>query len=152
MLKSIIDFLIGREERDENKTLMNDLDRVTVATCALMLEMAYADDEFSQDEKETMLKALTTTYKINKSAALDLIRSAEKERRENIDLWQFTHKINEDYSKNEKLEVAQNLWKIIYSDGKVDKHEEYLMRKLTSLLNLSHGDMIQAKIDADGRS
>jgi uncharacterized tellurite resistance protein B-like protein len=44
--------------------------------------------------------------------------------------------------------VAETLWRVIYTDGKVDEHEEYLMRKLTFLLALEHEDMIEAKFSA----
>ena len=149
MLKSLKDILFGGDESTLSGESINSTDKVAVATCALMLEMAYADDEFSEDEQKKILKILVEKYRIAADDALDLIELANTQRKTNIDLWQFTHKINESYSKDEKLDVARNLWEIIYSDGKVDKHEEYLMRKLTSLLNLSHGDMIQAKIDTE---
>jgi len=151
MLSSLRDMLFGKEDTAQLEDQINSSDKVAVATCALMLEMAYIDDEFSDDEKNQILKILTETYEFEYEDALELIEQADKERKDGIDLWQFTHKINKNYSKDEKLEVARNLWEIIYSDGKVDKHEEYLMRKLTSLLNLSHGDMIQAKLDAGDR-
>ena len=70
------------------------------------------------------------------------------ERKESLDLWQFTNLINQSYSREEKLKVAETLWRVIYTDGKVDQHEEYLMRKLTYLLNLEHQDMIEAKFKA----
>lgn len=149
MLKSLKNIVFGGEESALSGEQINSTEKVAVATCALMLEMAYADDEFSEDEQEKILKILVEKYQIAADDALDIIEQANSQRKNNIDLWQFTHKINENYSKNEKLEVARNLWDIVYSDGKVDKHEEYLMRKLTSLLNLSHGDMIQTKIDAE---
>ncbi len=149
MLDSIKNFILGDSGNSNENNLESSQEKVALATCALLLEMAYADDEFTDDEKEKMLKILSDNFEITEQEAFDLMQQAEGEREKNIDLWQFTHKINEDYSKEEKLQVARNLWQVIYSDRKVDKHEEYLMRKLTSLLNLSHGDMIEAKIDVE---
>jgi hypothetical protein len=31
-------------------------------------------------------------------------------------------------------------------DGRLDKHEDYLMHKLSKLLNLYHGQLIDAKL------
>ena len=44
--------------------------------------------------------------------------------------------------------VLEVLWSVVYADGKVNMHEEYLMRKLSYLLNMDHSDMIDAKIKA----
>jgi uncharacterized tellurite resistance protein B-like protein len=146
MLSSLKSFLLGDEKSFKvDKTVSTD-EKIAIATCTLLLEMAYSDDEFSDIEREQIVKIMINTYSIDENDADDIMVQAEKERESGIDLWQFTNKINEHYTKDEKMVIAKNLWEIIYADGKVDKHEEYLMRKLTSLLNLSHGDMINAKM------
>ena len=50
----------------------------------------------------------------------------------------------------EKIALVELLWRIIYIDGRLDKHEEYLVRKLATLLHLSHKDMIDAKLKVLG--
>jgi uncharacterized tellurite resistance protein B-like protein len=126
------------EHRDQRK--------ISTATCALLLEMAHADSEFSDEEKQRILDILKVNFDLTEKDAEDLLLLAEQERQESLDLWQFTNLINKNYSREDKLRVVDTLWKVIYSDGKVDQHEEYLIRKLTYLLNLQHEDMIEAKI------
>jgi uncharacterized tellurite resistance protein B-like protein len=150
MLTSLKNILLGKESSVQQAESASAAEKIAVAICALLLEMAYSDDEFSGDEREKIVKIMVETYSIDENEVNDIIRKAEQEREKEIDLWQFTRQINENYSKEEKMVIARKLWEIIFSDGKVDQHEEYLMRKLTSLLNLSHGDMIEAKIAAKG--
>jgi uncharacterized tellurite resistance protein B-like protein len=38
------------------------------------------------------------------------------------------------------------LWELVYSDGKMDGHENYFMHKLARLLRLTHRDLIDAKL------
>ena len=38
------------------------------------------------------------------------------------------------------------VWEIIYTDGILDKHEDYLVHKLANLLRLSHEQLIEAKL------
>jgi len=38
------------------------------------------------------------------------------------------------------------VWKVIYADGKLDKHEDHLAHKLSSLLKLNHKQLIDAKL------
>jgi uncharacterized tellurite resistance protein B-like protein len=43
------------------------------------------------------------------------------------------------------------LWQVALADGRLDRFEEYALRKLGDLLHLSHADFIQAKLAAGGR-
>jgi len=54
--------------------------------------------------------------------------------------------INENYSNEEKIEIIETLWRIVYVDGKMDQYEHYLMNKLKNLLRLSHDQLIDAKL------
>ena len=123
-----------------------DQRKISIATCALLLEMAHADSEFSDEEKQPILDILKVNFELTEKDAEDLLDLAEQERQESLDLWQFTNLINKNYSRKDKLRIVDTLWKVIYSDGKVDQHEDYLIRKLTYLLNLQHEDMIEAKL------
>ena len=38
------------------------------------------------------------------------------------------------------------VWKIAYADGRLDKHEDYLVHKLAKLLRLTHNQLIDAKL------
>jgi uncharacterized tellurite resistance protein B-like protein len=63
-----------------------------------------------------------------------------------VDLWQFASLINANYSNEEKIEIIETLWRIVYVDGKMDEHEHYLMNKLQNLLRLTHEQLITAKL------
>ena len=46
----------------------------------------------------------------------------------------------------EQERLIEQLWQIVYVDGKMDKYEHYLMNKLSNLLRLSHKQLIDAKL------
>ena len=46
----------------------------------------------------------------------------------------------------EKIKIIETLWHIVYVDGKMDRYEHYLMKKLKNLLRLSHDQLIDAKL------
>jgi uncharacterized tellurite resistance protein B-like protein len=117
-----------------------------VATCALFVEMARIDGTFTQAELETILSILKEKYGLSGKHADALIGEADKERDQSVDLWQFARLINENYSTEEKIEVVETLWRIVYVDGKMDQYEHYLMNKLKNLLRLSHNQLIDAKL------
>lgn len=119
---------------------------IRIATCALFLEIANIDDEFSDEERENILRLLQTEFDMSQESALELARQAAAELEGSIDLWQFTNLINENYSEPEKLRVAELLWGVVYADGKLDAHEDYLIHKLGTLLRLTPKQLIAAKL------
>jgi uncharacterized tellurite resistance protein B-like protein len=131
---------------ESHESPADNSDRISMATCALLLEIAHADSEFSDEEKEKIIITLKNKFNLNSSDAQSLIDLADLERKESLDLWQFTNLINQNFTQEEKLRVLEVLWSVVYADGKVDMHEEYLMRKLSFLLNIDHSDMIDTKI------
>ena len=119
---------------------------VRVATCALFLEMAHIDEKFTKAEMDTILSILTEKYGLSQEYADALLSEADRELEESVDLWQFARLINENYSIEEKIEIIETLWQMVFADGKMDKYEHYLMSKLKNLLRLSHDQLINAKL------
>jgi uncharacterized tellurite resistance protein B-like protein len=129
--------------KDTNQNTAHD---IRVATCALFVEIALIDEKFTHAEMEIILSILKEKYGLSKDHADALIAEAEKQLEESVDLWQFAKLINENYSNEEKIEIIETLWRIVYVDGKIDRYEHYLMNKLQNLLRLSHDQLIAAKL------
>jgi len=89
---------------------------------------------------------LKEKYGLTGEHADALMAEAEKELEESVDLWQFARLINENYTNDEKIEIIETLWRVVYVDGKMDQYEHYLMNKMKNLLRLSHNQLIDAKL------
>ena len=124
---------------------------VRVATCALFLEMGRIDEKFTPAELDTVIGILKEKYGLSPEHAEALLAKAEKNLKKSIDYWHFTNLINENYSTEEKLEIMEMLWRIVFVDGRMDKYENYLMHKLATLLRLSNEQLIEAKLKALGK-
>ncbi len=123
-----------------------DAGRIQVATCALLLQMAKSDDEFSDAERDTIVGLLKENFGLSNELAAELLNLSNKELEESIDLWQFASLIRKNYSLEEKIKVIETIWRVIYADGKLDPHEDYLVHKLSKLLGLTHKQLIDAKL------
>lgn len=117
-----------------------------VAVCALLVEMARIDDQFTREEMERILDILKDTYGLDREHADALVAAADLELEESVDLWQFARRINENYRIDEKLNVIELMWRVVYVDGHMDEHEHYLMNKMKNLLRLSHDQLIAVKL------
>ena len=144
MLGRIREIFISNAAVEE--TEQSHEERVRIATCVLMLEAATADSEYSEEESAHMLQTLRTRYKLSKDDAEELMEVTRQRREESFDLWQFTNQININCAIDEKLEIVEEIWRVVYADGHLDGHEDYLMHKFRKLLNLTHKQLIDAKV------
>ena len=142
----VVKNFLSKEEKGNNATDSKAGHDILVATCALLVEIAQIDKTFTEAEMATVLSILNEKYGLSKEHADALIVEAEKQLEESVDLWQFARLINENYSNEEKMEIIETLWQIVYVDGKMDQYEQYLMNKMKNLLRISHDQLIDAKL------
>ena len=125
-------------------------DDIRLAACALLLELAYADEEFSEGERRHLESAISRQFGVDRTEAEELIQLAERERRTATDMWQFTRLIKESYSLGQKVVLAEIMWGLVFSDGQLATREDYLMRKICALLDLKPGYLSEARKRAGG--
>ena len=121
-------------------------DRIMTATCVLLLEVAHADGEFHEMENTLLDDLLSEKFGLPPDARAELIEYAGGKRESSPDLFRFTRQINDHFSRQEKLEIMKACWRIVYADGVLDRYEDFLIRRFTTLLRLSHRDMIDTKV------
>ena len=118
---------------------------VRLAACALLIEIAYADDDFTSDERQHLLSAIRRQYGLDEERAEEFIRLAEQARANAVDLWQFTKLIKSTYSLGQKVVLLEVMWGLVYSDGELSSHEESLMRRVCHLLDVAPGYLSDVK-------
>lgn len=119
--------------------------RLRLAACALLVELAHADDEFSPSERAHLEEAVRRHFGLEGDRLDGLLALAERERSRATDLWHFTTLIRQRYSTGQKMVLAEIMWGLVYSDGELSSHEEYLMRKISKLLGLEIGYLSAAR-------
>lgn len=143
IVKKILSKKSGDTPIDTEKTLNAD-----VALCVLLLEAAHADGECSEEEKQRIITTLSERSEIPSSQIEELVKMSYKERDEAVDIFQFTRYMNTHFSKEEKLEAMESVWRIIHTDGYLESHEDHFAHKLANLLRLSHKELIDCKVRA----
>lgn len=121
-------------------------DRLRIATCALLLEAAHADDRLEEAERSAILEIARGGFGLAEAEAAELIALAEAERRRRTDLYGFARLLSVELDEAGRLEVLRRLWTVVYSDGRLEAHEDALMHKLATLLGLPHADLIAVKL------
>ena len=121
-------------------------ERVQVATCALLLEVAHSDGHYQALEAKIVHELLAEKFGLSAAAVAELVDYSQEYRRESLDLFQFAREINAHFSREEKCDVMEGVWRLIYADGTLDKYEDALARQLATLLRLDHRDVIERKL------
>ncbi len=121
-------------------------ERVQVATCALLMEVAHSDGHYQSVEAKIVHELLANTFNLSPAAVAELIDYSHQHREESADLFQFAREINAHFSREEKADVMEGIWRVIYADGTLDKFEDALARQLAALLRLDHKDVIDRKL------
>jgi len=116
------------------------------ATAGLLLEIALADDSISSEEEASLLSYLKGTFAIDELDARALVDEAHTLRKSSIDHWALTKELRQLLSIDKRIEIVRSMWRVVYSDGSLHHHENYLVRKLADLLGLEHHVMIDIKL------
>jgi uncharacterized tellurite resistance protein B-like protein len=123
---------------------------VQLAACALLLELAHADGEFTEPERAHIEQSIVRHFGLDDATAAELIKLAELERRQSLDHFQFTRLIVQQFDLGQKMVLAELMWGVILADGKMSDHESHLVRKMASLMQLEPGYLAEARRKAAG--
>jgi len=142
-IKNLISNLSKKEE--EHKELDSSL--LDNACAALLVEIAFADKDFDDTEKDSLRETLVKTYGLKEEEIEEIIQDADRSVEESTSLYGYTRIVNDEFNYEDKLDLIRNLWKVAYADGNLDKYEEHLLRKISDLIHVSHSDYINIKLE-----
>ena len=145
-IKNLITNLSGKEE------IVDEMEesKLNNACAALLVEVAFADKDFDEREKESLKVSLLETYNLEEDSINEIILDAEKSIEESTSLYGYTRIVNDEFEYENKLDLLRNLWKVAFADGHLDKYEEHLLRKISDLIHISHSDYINIKLEIRG--
>ena len=120
-------------------------DPLRLATAAVLLEIAYADGQFTPGEDGNVLEFLSKKFALSTEDVKELVEAADEIRKKTVDHFALTHYIRKNTPLPDRIDIVKTMWRLVYSDGTLHDHENYLVRKLADLLGLEHHVMIDAK-------
>jgi uncharacterized tellurite resistance protein B-like protein len=122
-----------------------------IAACALLLELAHADREFTPDEQRSIEEVAMRHFDLPAEDARQLMAVADEARRQAIDLHQFTNLVVQHYDEGQRMLLAELMWRVIQADGRLTEQESQLARKIASLLDLRPGYLAEARRRVEGQ-
>src|SRR5690606_26522517 len=109
-----------------------------LAMAALLVEVALADHHFDDAEFNHLLVLLEQKFSLPLAERTALAELAKAEAADATSMHQFTQLVNRECTHEEKFKLVRAMWEVDYADGKLDKYEEYVIRKVADLIHVSH--------------
>jgi uncharacterized tellurite resistance protein B-like protein len=120
-----------------------------LSTALLLLELARADFDLGVVELARVRELLASRYGLDAAALDRLIAQADARARVSVSLHEYTGSLHAALDGDGKRALIAMLWQVAYADGRVDKHEEHLLRRLADLLFIPMADYVRAREAAE---
>tara|TARA_B100000586_G_C19781951_1_gene290453 strand:- start:70 stop:501 length:432 start_codon:yes stop_codon:yes gene_type:complete len=117
-----------------------------LACAILLIEVSYADFKIDNTEINSIISLFEKNFKLSKQESEWLNDKALNLHKDTNCLRKYIKIINNNYTKEQKNNLIKMAWQVARADNIVDKHEEYMIRKLSDLLYVDHIDFIKSKI------
>lgn len=115
------------------------------AAAALLLEMTEADLEVDPEERDAVRRALAQTFGLDQHAIEQLLHRAEAEMNREASYHPHVETVNDLCGPEDKAAIVEQMWRVAFADGDLDKYEEHYLRKLCRLLHVPHRVFIQTR-------
>lgn len=117
---------------------------IRYAAAALLVTCAKADFVEDPDEQRVIVALLEDKFGIDHDLIVSLMEYADEQTGVK-GLQEFTNLVNEHYSKEDKNLLVENLWRVAYADGRLDKFEEQFVSRVAFMIDVSPGQVQSLK-------
>ncbi len=122
---------------------------LAVAATALMVQLSRVDQEEDEQELRTIVDCAVKAHAVTHEEAQDILQDALAHADDATSLYQFTGQLNNSLDQAQKQQLLEHIWQVAFADGRIDKYEEHLIRRMADLLHLNHREYMQARHRAE---
>ena len=142
MLGRISSLFLGSTKTDLEG---EDNSRMQLAAAALLIEAAYMDEQFDESERAVVSDLVRRRFDLELADSERLLFEAESAVAKSQQLYEFTRAVNDRFTPDQRIELMEMLWEVVYADGRVHDFEVSLLRRLGGLLYVSDQDRALAR-------
>lgn len=110
------------------------------ATAILLAEAGMMDGAIGEDERQAILRLLGQRFSLSEDAAQAVFARAETAVKDGTELYSHSKIVKDALSYEERLDIIEMLWEVVYADGHLHDYEANLMRRLNRLLYVEDVD------------
>lgn len=122
---------------------------LAVAATALMVQLSRVDQDEDERELKTIVDCAVQSQQVSREEAEAIVQDALSHADDATSLYEFTGILNDNLDQEAKLQLLESIWRVAFADGRIDKYEEHLIRRMADLLHLNHREYMQARHRAE---
>jgi uncharacterized tellurite resistance protein B-like protein len=110
-----------------------------------------ADGQLDSAEQQKLNDIISSQFQLTPAEVTEIVKHALVLCENATDFYQFTSKINQHYSLEQRIKMLTLLWQVAYADGELASIEEHIIRKIADLLHLRHSEYIETKLNIQAK-
>ena len=118
---------------------------IELTASVLAYELARSDGKITEDELSVLMSEIKKIAKKVGKGEKEIFKIIEVYSRDSVSFYEFVEDINNNYSKEEKLDLLHFMWKMAYADNKLDVDEEKLIRRMADLIKIKDIEVLKLK-------
>ena len=111
----------------------------------LAFEVANADNNIDSAEKEFILKKIRDSINLDVLSEQEIFRIIEAESEKKVSFYDLIYDINNNLSRDEKVDVLKMLWEVAFADEVLDVDEEKIIRRSAEMLGIKPSIVLKTK-------
>ncbi len=132
-------------ETDPQGPGQHTVDELELAAAVLLVETARMDDTIGDDERGVIVDLVRAKFELSDEAVSSVVELADEVAENAVELSRFTSRIRDGFDHDERVEMIEMLWRVVYADGVVHDHEANLLRRVAGLLYVSDRESGEAR-------
>lgn len=108
-----------------------------IAVAALLVHLIAVDGVVDETERLRLRSLLVERFSLQADDTEALIKLAGQREDEAVDLYSFTSSIKAHFDFDQRREVVEMLWELVYADGDVHEFEDNVVWRVAELLGIS---------------
>ena len=119
-----------------------------ISAAAMLMSIAKADDIVDKNELESIADILIDFFQLSsKSEVVPIIEKADDKLEKSTDIFEFGRILNQYWVYQDKVDFICCAFEVGYSDGDLHYFEEHMIKKVATILNVNHQDLVKSRIE-----
>ena len=121
------------------------VDEVQLGAAALLLEAAGRDGKLDPAERDKIESLIAARFGIGETEIERLLTQSEERLENTNQILSFTRAIKDNLEHEERIEILEMLWEVVYADGTLHDYEANLMRRVAGLIYVTDRESGEAR-------
>ena len=116
-----------------------------ISASCLLLTVAKSDEKIDTKELNIIKEIIIDFFNTKYEDVEYIIEKSKKIIADSFDIFEFGRDLNEVFSYQDKIDFICCTFEVAYIDKELHYLEEYSIKKIASILNVKHSDLINSK-------